>query len=222
MSPSKENYLKIIFELAYDHRKINNKNIADIMGVSAPSVSEMLTSLTKDQYVQHTPYNEITLTDEGRKLARALVKKHRIWEVFLVEKLGYPVREVHSAADTLEHATNDEVVERLNKFLGYPKRCPHGGIIPDNCDIENDDTVILADLKDGQTSTIERVIDNHEFLSYFADLKLQLGDELTILRHEPFEGPIQVVKNGDEQLQIGVKAATYIFMRPPKDSAESK
>lgn len=214
MSPSKENYLKIIFELEYDHRKINNKNIADIMGVSAPSVSEMLASLTKDRMVEHTPYNEIKLTKSGRQLAQSLVKKHRIWEVFLVHKLGYPIREVHSAADTLEHATNDQLVERLNKFLDYPKRCPHGGIIPDNCHDDNDDTVILADLKDGQTSKIERVIDNHEFLTYFSDLHLNLGDELTVLRHEPFEGPIIVLRNGQEELQIGVKAATYIFMAP--------
>ncbi|MFD1670499.1 metal-dependent transcriptional regulator [Agrilactobacillus yilanensis] len=216
MSPSKENYLKIIFELEYDHRKINNKNIADIMGVSAPSVSEMLASLTKDKLVEHTPYNEITLTKEGRQLAQDLVKKHRIWEVFLVHKLGYPIREVHSAADTLEHATNDDLTGRLNKFLDYPKRCPHGGIIPDNCSEANDDTVILSDLADGQTAKIQRVIDNHEFLTYFADLHLNLGDELKVLQHEPFEGPIQVLKNGKDKLQIGVKAATYIFMSPPK------
>ncbi|GAF39333.1 Iron dependent repressor [Agrilactobacillus composti DSM 18527 = JCM 14202] len=216
MSPSKENYLKIIFELEYDHRKIINKNIADIMGVSAPSVSEMLAALVKDKLVEHSPYNQITLTAEGHKLAKELVKKHRLWEVFLVDDLGYTISDVHQAADTLEHATSGDLIDRLNKFLDYPTHCPHGGIIPDNSPEQNDNAVMLADLKDGQTATIKRVIDNHEFLNYFAELHLELGDQLKIDSRAPFDGPLTVTKNGQEELQIGLNAATFIFMNPPE------
>ncbi|MCD2256803.1 metal-dependent transcriptional regulator [Lactobacillus sp. CC-MHH1034] len=212
MSPNKENYLKTIFELQYDHRKINNKNIADIMGVSAPSVSEMITALSKDGLVEHSPYNEITLTESGRETARTMVKRHRIWEVFLVDKLGYSPLEVHHAADTLEHATNEDLVDRLNRFLDYPKRCPHGSIIPDNCDEANESMVTLATLAPGQSGEVDRVIDNHEFLTYFYELKLNLGDKLTFVRQLPLGGPIEVKVNDDRLIQIGTSAATYIFV----------
>lgn len=213
ISANKENYLKTIFELSYDRQKITNKNIADILQVSAPSVTEMMANLTKSGLVTHTPYNEISLTKEGLTLATELVRKHRIWEVFLSEKLGYGIEEVHQAADTLEHATDLELAERLNKFLDYPKRCPHGGIIPGNLEDDQDaDVKILADIPDGQTIKIMRVIDNHEFLMYFSELGLKIDEQLTVLRHQPFDGPIEVKNDTGEIIQISLKSARYIFV----------
>ena len=214
ISSNKENYLKTIFELSYDQRKTKNKNIADILQVSAPSVTEMMANLTKSGLVTHTPYNEISLTDEGMALATEMVRKHRIWEDFLFEKLGYGIEEVHQAADSLEHATDEELVDRLNNYIGRPKRCPHGGVIPGNDDGPVDDEVlILADIENGQRVKIMRVIDNHEFLMYFSELGLSIGEELTVLRHQPFDGPVEVKNDNDEVIQISLKSARYIFVK---------
>lgn len=212
MSPNKENYLKTIFKLQHDHQKISNKNIADILNVSAPSVTEMLTALTKEGLVFHTPYNEISLTDAGLVRARELVRKHRIWEVFLADRLHYAMADVHQAADILEHATDDKLADRLNEFLGRPKRCPHGGIIPGNSDIEDDSNITLATLVPDDSATLQRVIDNHEFLTYFEDLQLRLGDRLTVMKKEPFGGPF-IVQTGDRvTVSISEAAAGFMFM----------
>lgn len=212
MSPNKENYLKTIFELEHDHQKISNKNIADILNVSAPSVTEMLTALTKEGLVFHTPYNEISLTDAGLARARELVRKHRIWEVFLADKLHYAMADVHQAADILEHATDDRLADRLNEFLGRPKRCPHGGIIPGNSDIEDDSDITLGTLAPKDSATLQRVIDNHDFLKYFEDLQLRLGERLTVVKKEPFSGPFIVQTSDRATVAISENAAGYMFV----------
>ncbi|MFD1465793.1 metal-dependent transcriptional regulator [Lapidilactobacillus mulanensis] len=212
MSPNQENYLKAIYELRHDLRKITNKNIADILQVSAPSVTEMLTSLAKEELVIHTPYNEISLTEKGTKIATTLVRRHRIWEVFLHDKLNYNISEVHQAADVLEHATDGMLVQRLNDFLDQPKRCPHGGLIPGNVDITDQSDQVLVDIADGAVVQLKRVIDNHEFLRYFEILHLPLGTILTVIRHEPFEGPIVVKTMDGQEIPISYKAASYMFV----------
>ncbi|QEU48645.1 metal-dependent transcriptional regulator [Schleiferilactobacillus harbinensis] len=212
MSPNKENYLKTIFELEHDHQKISNKNIADILNVSAPSVTEMLTALTKEGLVFHTPYNEISLTDAGLARARELVRKHRIWEVFLADKLHYAMADVHQAADILEHATDDRLADRLNEFLGRPKRCPHGGIIPGNSGIEDDSDITLGTLAPEDSATLQRVIDNHDFLKYFEDLQLRLGERLTVVKKEPFSGPFIVQTSDRATVAISENAAGYMFV----------
>ena len=212
MSPSQENYLKAIYELNHDQRKITNKNIADILQVSAPSVTEMLTSLSKEKLVSHTPYNEISLTDKGREIATNLVRRHRIWEVFLHDKLDYNIGEVHEAADVLEHATDGMLIQRLNEYLDAPERCPHGGIIPGNAEETDSDDQVLVDIADGTTVQIKRVIDNHEFLAYYQNLGLPLGTEMTVLRHEPFEGPMVVRTSAGATIPVSFKSASYIFV----------
>ncbi|MCH4058117.1 metal-dependent transcriptional regulator [Lapidilactobacillus gannanensis] len=212
MSPSQENYLKAIYELSHDRRKITNKNIADILQVSAPSVTEMLTSLAKEALVSHTPYNEISLTDKGREIATTLVRRHRIWEVFLHDKLNYNIGEVHEAADVLEHTTDGMLISRLNTFLDDPKRCPHGGLIPGNAPMTDQNDQVLVNTPDGETVQVKRVIDNHEFLMYFEGLNLALGTNITILRHEPFEGPIVIKTSDGREIPISFKAAGYIFV----------
>lgn len=212
MSPNQENYLKAIYELRHDRRKITNKNIADILQVSAPSVTEMLTSLAKEELVVHTPYNEISLTEKGTTIATNLVRRHRIWEVFLHDKLNYNISEVHEAADKLEHATDGMLIQRLNDFLKEPHRCPHGGLIPGNIDLTDQNDQVLVEIPDGTTVQVKRVIDNHEFLMYFEGLHLPLGAIITVQRHEPFEGPVVVTTDSNQEILISYKSASYIFV----------
>lgn len=213
MSPNKENYLKTIYELNYDFTKITNKRISEIMNVSAPSVTEMLNALASEGYLTHSPYNKIVLTPKGNKVSEKLVRTHRLWEVFLHEKLKYPVDNVHHNADALEHSSDDDLVDHLNGFLDHPQRCPHGGIIPGNGQGETDaDDKLLSMVPDGAKVQIVRVSDNYDFLQYFGSLNLEIDDTIEIIKHEKFDNSLVVRKADGTNITIGAKAIDYIFV----------
>ncbi|MFZ2352724.1 metal-dependent transcriptional regulator [Paucilactobacillus nenjiangensis] len=215
MTPMKEDYIKIIFELGGTERKISNKEIALGLDVAAGSVTEMITKLVEEKLVIHEPYAGITLTQLGHQLAIELVRKHRLWETFLVDDLKYEVADVHSEAEVLEHQTSDKLADALYDFLGKPKFCPHGGVIPDeNGDYPESSNIVLADIEDGQEITITRIIDNHDLLTYLHNLGVSANTKVIVLRHEPFEGPVIVKRLADEtEISISFKAAHNIFVQ---------
>ena len=129
MNISKEDYLKTIYELGGDKEQVSNKDIAKVLKISPPSVSEMIKKLLHDGYVEYTVYQGIKLTEYGAEEARKIRRRHLLWEVFLVEKLGYNPEEVHDEAEKLEHVTNKKLEEKLDEYLNYPKVCPHGSNI---------------------------------------------------------------------------------------------
>lgn len=220
MSPNKENYLKTIYELNYDFTKITNKRIAEIMDVSAPSVTEMLNSLSADGYLTHSPYNKITLTPKGNKISEKLVKTHRLWEVFLNRCLDYPVDNVHNHADDLEHSSDKDLMDHLNDFLDHPQRCPHGGIIPGNGQGETDaDDKLLSMIPNGKTVQIVRVSDNYDFLQYFSSLNMRIDDTIKIVKKEKFDNSLVLKKEDGSRVTIGAKAIDYIFVEDRPDMA---
>lgn len=214
MTPMKEDYLKIIFELGGGRKKVSNKEISLGLGIAAGSVTEMISKLSAEGLVSHEPYAGISLTDEGIKYAAELVRKHRLWETFLADKLQYNVADVHSEAELLEHETSDRLATALDDFLGHPQTCPHGGVIPSaSGEFPEVSHRLLAAGKDGEQVRIERFLDNHELLTYLGDLGIHLHDKIVIDKHEPFEGPIVVHKVGEKQpLSISFKAAHNIFI----------
>ena len=214
MTPKKEDYLKIIFELGGTKKKVSNKQIAMSLNVAAGSVTEMVNKLVKEGLAAHTPYAGISLTDEGIEVAEKLVRRHRLWETFLVEKLDYQLSEVHDEAEVLEHVASDKLMKKLDQFLNSPRECPHGGVIPTEAgEYEEESHEFLAEIKVGETVEVDRFIDNHELLTYLDDLELKLGDKIEVLEHLPFEGPIKVKRLADgAELSIGYKADHYIFV----------
>ncbi|MFD1470849.1 metal-dependent transcriptional regulator [Companilactobacillus mishanensis] len=223
MSPNKENYLKTIYELNYDFTKVTNKRISEIMNVSAPSVTEMLNSLSSEGYLTHSPYNKIVLTDKGNKVSEQLVRTHRLWEVFLNSCLKYPVDSVHNHADILEHLSDDDLVDHLDDFLGHPQRCPHGGIIPGNGQGETDaDDKLLSMIDDDSIVQIVRLSDNYEFLQYFNSLGIAIDDIIKIDKHEKFDNSLIIEKIDGTKITIGAKAIDYIFVEPRPESAFDK
>ncbi|WP_461239952.1 metal-dependent transcriptional regulator [Paucilactobacillus sp. N302-9] len=218
MTPMKEDYLKIIFELGGVQRKVANKEIALSLGVAAGSVTEMVTKLVEEKLVVHEPYAGISLTDAGLQVATQLVRKHRLWEDFLVNKLKYDLPDVHPEAEVLEHQTSERLINALDDFLQHPKYCPHGGVIPDkNGHFEDISHLSLAQGEDGQHVIIERFIDNHELLTYLHEIGLNVNDKVKIIEHVPFEGPIQIIRQDDhQQLNVSYKAAHNIFIRSDK------
>jgi len=129
MTGNKEDYLKIIYELGGESKKVSNKEIAEGLGISPPSVSEMVKKLLKEGYVEYTSYQGVSLTEAGLKEAMKIRKRHLLWEVFLAEKLGYDIEDIHEEAEKLEHITSSKLEEHLDRFLNYPEFCPHGSRI---------------------------------------------------------------------------------------------
>lgn len=215
MSPSQENYLKNIFELQQSAQKVTNKRLAAMMNVSAPSVTEMLLTLSQNGFIEHTPYNSIALTTKGQALAEKLVQKHRLWEVFLADKLHYPLVEVHPEADALEHATDAQMTNALNRYLNFPQKCPHGGIIPGNGQGETDaDDLILSKVKPNLPVKIVRIFDNRDFLAHFSSLGLKLNQIITVTEHSSFDHSVLILTDDQQKISLSQKLANYIFVEP--------
>ncbi|WP_127849537.1 metal-dependent transcriptional regulator [Lacticaseibacillus hulanensis] len=186
MTPNKEDYLKIILELGGDTQKVSNKQIVASLNVSAASVSEMITKLVKQNFVTHTPYQGIQLTKKGITSAAKLVRNHRLWEVFLMKQLLYPYDALHKEAEALEHATTDDMANRLEYLLKQPKFCPHGGVIPDaKGHYVQQSRITLASLGIGDKATVERVIDETSLLDYLNMLDVKIGDSLFVIASTP-------------------------------------
>ena len=214
MTPNREDYLKLIFELGGDEVKVNNKQIVSGLDVSAASVSEMISKLVKEDLVEHSPYQGVQLTEKGLKKASTLIRKHRIWEVFLVEHLNYTWNDVHEEAEVLEHVTSQTLVNRLADYLNHPEFCPHGGVIPeDNQPIHEENRQTLTDYPVGTKIRIARVLDEKELLDYLVSIDLNIQEEYTIKEIAAYEGPITIY-NENKELSVSFKAANTIFVEP--------
>ncbi|GBD78142.1 putative DtxR family transcriptional regulator [Tetragenococcus halophilus subsp. halophilus] len=212
MTPNREDYLKLILELGGDQSKINNKQIVSGLDVSAASVSEMINKLVKENLVEHTPYQGVHLTDKGLEKASSLVRRHRLWEVFLVEHLKYSWNEVHDDAEVLEHVTSETLAHHLNEYLEHPKHCPHGGMIPkENQLVHEKKREKLTDYPVGTKVRIARVLDERELLDYLVDINVSINEEYTITDVAAYEGPI-TIQTQAKSVQVSYKAASTIFV----------
>lgn len=212
MTPNREDYLKLILELGGDQAKISNKQIVSGLTISAASVSEMITKLVKEGLVEHTPYQGVQLTLAGLTSASALIRRHRLWEVFLVEHLNYTWNEVHDDAEVLEHVTSKKLATRLEDYLNHPAYCPHGGVIPSEDEpIQEVKRSTLTSYPIGTKVRIARVLDEKELLDYLVSLNLRIHEVYTILDIADYEGPI-TIKNDTKTLAVSYKAASTIFV----------
>lgn len=213
MTPNKEDYIKAIYELGGETDVVSNKKLVKALSVSAASVTEMNARLLKEDLITYTPYQGVKLTENGLKIANKLIRKHRLWEVFLSEKLGYDWNEVHADADLLEHVSSDFLIDRLDIFLGEPQFDPHGGVIPNkNGTIEEMDHTPLVEVREGTHFTIKEVDDQEEFLKYLLGKNVKLGDEYILKAIEPYEGPLTIANIDGEETIISHKAAFKILV----------
>ena len=131
MTQNREDYIKAIFKIAEREREVSNQKIADSLGVSRASASEMVRKLIQEGFVL-AEGRQLSLSAEGQRIAKRILSRHRLWESFLMTKLEYEEAEVHEHAELLEHISDEKLMERLNAYLQYPKTCPHGGVIYEN------------------------------------------------------------------------------------------
>ena len=212
MTPNREDYLKIILELGGDTAKVNNKQIVSSLAVSPASVSEMISKLVKEQLVEHSPYQGVQLTDSGLQKASSLIRKHRLWEVFLVEHLNYSWNEVHDDAEVLEHVTSEQLADHLEDYLNHPMHCPHGGIIPQKEQVVHEARrQTLESYPVGTKVRIARVLDEKELLDYLVTIDLNIDEEYEIVEVAAYEGPI-TIQNAQKKIPVSFKAASTIFV----------
>ena len=205
----RDDYILAIYELIEKQENATNKKIADILGIKAASVSEMLKKLVEEGDV-YTENKSICLTESGKKRARALLTKHRLWELFLVEYLGYSWKNVHEDAKALEYVTSNGLKDRLNEFLNKPKHCPHGNEIYENHP-DVDKLKKLSELSKGAKCRLHKVEDDRDLLEYLVEKKINLGDEFIIKDIDNFDDSV-LVSSENEDKHIAGKAAVRMMV----------
>jgi DtxR family Mn-dependent transcriptional regulator len=213
---SVEMYLKSIYELADDSELVPISALAQRLSVSIVSATEMIHRLGKRDLVEHTPYKGVALTATGRLRALRVIRRHRLWECFLVEHLGLLWERAHDHACQLEHATCNEVAESLATFLREPATCPHGNPIPDATgQTAAADDLRLCDWTPGESGEIARIYpESTLLLDYLAIHGIRPGVAITFDEVAPFNGPLMVTVSGNV-LALGREIAANIYVRTP-------
>lgn len=208
-----ENYIKNIYKLQEQEKRVTTSLLSDKLQISAPSVSEMVRKLAEEGTVSYTPYKGVELTLEGRKQALKIIRRHRLWELFLVEVLKYQWDEIDEEAERLEHFMSEKLEERIDEALGFPRRDPHGDLIPTREGIlEDRKHVPLSELEPGSEGTVSRVSDEHpEVLQYMSKLGIVLGTLVRISERIEFDGSLRAEIGSREQF-ISAKLAQNIFV----------
>lgn len=215
MTFSEENYLKTIYHLtSVSDNGVSTNAIAEKMETKASSVTDMLKKLADKELVSYKKYQGVSLTEQGLLGAKMIVRKHRLWEVFLVEKLSFNWDEVHDIAEQLEHIHSEQLINRLDDFLGNPTEDPHGDPIPDaNGQIVKVEKQLLSELEENQSGICVGVKDtSSEFLKYLDKQQISLGTKIEVLSKEAFDQSLRIAAAGIE-ITISQKIAGNLFVR---------
>ena len=209
MSKSIEDYLKGIYTLK-KKKEYSNKNLAEYLNISPASVSEMIKKLVNEGYLT-IEKKKAKLTEKGSNFALDIIRKHRVWEVFLFEKLGYDKEDVHKEAEILEHVTSNKLLQKLEKFLFYPKECPHGSpIFYDLKDFDEGNVIKLSEAEEDDEIVILSVEDNIELYDYLRDLNINLKEQYIVEKKDPFDGPIYLKSKENNKKIVAFNSATMI------------
>ena len=208
-----EDYLKNIYKIQSSEGKVSTTLLSQKLKISPASVTEMIKKLADEGIVAHTPYKGVELTKEGRKRALQIIRRHRLWEAFLVEVLKYDWHEIDEEAEKLEHIASERLEKRIDEILGFPNTDPHGDAIPTRegrvDDIRHHS---LAAVPPGVTVTVKRVSDsNPEILRYASKLGISLNKKIKVKERINFDGSLRVEVAGKEQF-ISAKLAQQIFV----------
>ncbi len=212
---SEENYLKAIYHLELvANSGISTNAIANQLETKASSVSDMIKKLSDKEVVIYKKYKGVTLTDLGKKVAANIVRKHRLWEVFLVEKLNFSWDEVHDVAEQLEHIKSPKLINQLDALLGFPTQDPHGDPIPDKeGNINVIEKSLLSTLNKNESAVCVGVNDSSsEFLQFLDKKGITLGKKIVVLEKEEFDNSL-LIKIGTEQLSISHKIANNLYVQ---------
>ena len=200
-SLTEENYLKALYHLVNDNDEVSVNDLSRQLNIKMPSVNSMIKKFADKKWVKYESYKPIKLTESGKKEASLIVRKHRLTEMFLVEKMGFGWENVHEIAEQLEHIHSEVFFDKMDEILNYPKVDPHGEPIPDK-----DGNVIQPDLKklskckeNDRVELASVTTSSEEFLSFLNKRNLSLGTEIKVLQKEDFDQSMKVFYNGQEE-----------------------
>ena len=212
---AEENYLKAILSISLNSDgKVSTNAIAGEIGTSAASVSDMLKKLQDKKLVKYKKYKGVTLTKKGNSFATSVIRKHRLWETFLVNNLGFNWGEVHDVAEQLEHIQSPDLIDRLDTFLEYPSFDPHGEPIPNKeGKIPRTNTTPLNELQPRTKGKVMGVtLDEKAFLDYLTKLNISIGIEIKILEKISFDQSISI-KIGNSKQHISNDVAKHLLIK---------
>ncbi|MGH2666214.1 metal-dependent transcriptional regulator [Flavobacterium sp.] len=215
MTFSEENYLKTIYHLTnLLDSEISTNAIAERMETKASSVTDMLKKLSEKDLINYKKYQGVSLTEKGLHSAKMIVRKHRLWEVFLVDKLNFPWDEVHDIAEQLEHIKSEKLINKLDEYLNFPTEDPHGDPIPNaNGQIVKIEKQLLSELIENQIGICVGVKDtSSDFLKYLDKQGIALGSKVEILSKESFDLSLKI-KVDSKELTISNKIAANLFVK---------
>jgi DtxR family Mn-dependent transcriptional regulator len=215
LSYTEENYLKAIYRLSEGGvRSVLTNEIAEVMNTKAASVTDMVKKLSVKELISYEPYYGVKITKHGKLGALMVIRKHRLWETFLVEKLQFNWDEVHEIAEQLEHIQSTLLIQKLDEFLGYPTADPHGHPIPDkNGKMQSVRQIPLSDAIVNKKATVRSVTDGSpSFLQYLSKIGVYIGATISILEKIDFDGSLEILIDNKRKVFISRDAAKNLLV----------
>lgn len=215
LTVAEENYLKAIYHLSDGGKKsVSTNDISSEMKTKPASVSDMLRKLGEKEVIEYRKYYGLQITESGKRYALQTIRKHRLWEVFLVEKLNFAWDEVHEVAEQLEHIQSSLLIQRLDSYLNYPKFDPHGDPIPDEFgDVRSRPRVQLNEMEINQTGQIVAVEDSSAaFLRYLDKVGAYIGARIKILDKVEFDGSVEILVDQKKTIFMSKDVSSNILV----------
>ena len=198
LSKSEENYLKSIFNLSeFGNKKVSTNSISKILNIEPASVTDMIKKLSKKKLIYHERYKGSSISKSGIKIALQIIRRHRLWEVFLHDKLKFKWDQIHELAEELEHVSSDNLIDSLDKFLKYPKIDPHGDPIPNKLgEIDFVDKISIYDLSINEKGIVSRIInEDDEFFNLLKKLDIEIGTEIKMIDKIEYDDSLEISIN---------------------------
>jgi DtxR family Mn-dependent transcriptional regulator len=215
-SVAEENYIKSIYHLQQADENVSTNALADHIKTKPASVTDMLKKLQAKGLVNYNPYKGFRLSREGNKAALTIIRRHRLWEFFLVDQLEFNWEEVHEVAEQLEHISNRKLVDKLDAFLGYPRYDPHGDPIPDSSGkINEQQQMPLFNLPFNKTAVITSVqSQSSDLLSFLSSRSMNIGTKIEVKRRLDFDNSLEVKIKNRQSIHISEQVANAIYVNP--------
>jgi DtxR family Mn-dependent transcriptional regulator len=215
LSLTEENYLKAIYHLSQDGiRGVSTSEIADAMQTKAASVTDMIKRLSSKGLVSYEKYHGVEISRKGKTDALNVIRKHRLWETFLVNKLGFAWSDVHEVAEQLEHIQSPLLIEKLDVFLGHPSHDPHGHPIPDKhgkiVDVKNRPLSLVEKGRQGKVCSVTD--SSSSFLQFLDKVGIHLGSVLLVQEKETFDGSLEVMLDGKNKMSLSKEVSDNILI----------
>lgn len=212
MTPNKEDYLKRIYERSQAPEKMTNKEIAQLMGVSEPATSEMLKKMIQEDWIIKDKVKGYLVTAKGMVQVSNLYRKHRLIEVFLIQNLGYASQDIHQEAEVLEHSVSDQFINQLEIMLQFPDYCPHGGRIPRQQELLQEDfTQQLSQAETGRDYSLRRFPDQPDFIDYLEEQNFHLGTSFHLIKKDNFLQTVEL-QLPEQKVSLPLNLADQLYV----------